>query len=315
MPVTDTRKPRASFVLHRNGEAAGRPTIIEGQSLTPDGPRVSIIIPTADGDRYGYLDSLLEQIREQTFQNLEVIVVKGDTRQGRAINLAAELARGEFLLTFDDDSRLGTPELIQRLVEAMDADATIGMAGCENRVPADASWFVRRLMDEVPRRSSAPVSVVTDSDMAEHPCLLMRKAAFYQVGGEHEIIPRGLDPYLRSRFRDAGFRVVVVPKVWIHHLPPPGFRQALRQFYRNGRMSALVSRQFPELATDNALSHSGDQPPTLPKWFRALRHFGRMLGALVTLRWIYLATTVAYGLGVLVETTSGRSVAPSSGPR
>jgi glycosyltransferase involved in cell wall biosynthesis len=273
---------------------------------------VSIIIPTADGDRYGYLDSLLEQIRQQTFQDLEVIVVMGDTRQGRGINLAAELARGEYLLTFDDDSRLGTPVIIERLVAAMDGDERIGMAGCENRVPTDASWFVRRLMDEVPRRSSEPVTEVTDSDMAEHPCLMMRKTAFYEVGGEHEIIPRGLDPYLRREFRAAGYRVVIVPGIWIHHLPPPNFRNALRQFYRNGRMSALVSRHFPDLALDNALAHGDTKIEAKPIWFRAARHAARLLGAVVTLKWIYLATSLAYGFGVLSGVISPEKWASTS---
>jgi hypothetical protein len=195
----------------------------------------------------------------------------------------------------------------------MDADASIGMVGCENRVPADANWFVRRLMLEVPRRSSAPVSVVTDSDMAEHPCLMMRKTAFYAVGGEHEIIPRGLDPYLRSAFREAGYRVVVAPDIWIHHLPPPTLQLALRQFYRNGRMSALVSRQFPELALDNALRHAGDQPRSQPQWFRALRHGARMGGALLSLRWIYLATSLAYGAGVVSGVFVPKQARESSG--
>lgn len=272
---------------------------LAGAACDPAGPRVSIIIPTADGDRFGYLDSLLAQIREQTFQNLEVLVIKGDTRQGRAINLGAELAQGEFILTFDDDSRLGTPQLIEKLVAAMDADPAIGMAGCENRVPVGASWFVRRLMAEVPRRSSTPVTEVTDSDLAEHPCLLMRKSAFYQVGGEHEIIPRGLDPYLRREFRAGGYRVVIVPGVWIHHLPPPTLRHALRQFYRNGRMSALVSRHFPDLALDNALQHGEANIEAKPLWYRAVRHGARMVAAAATLKWIYLATAVAYGLGVV----------------
>jgi hypothetical protein len=307
------RRPRQEFVRHLNSDSPARVTVKQGASVGPSGPRVSIIIPTADGQRHGYLDVLLVQLEEQTFQDFEVLVVEGDPRQGRGINLGAELARGEYLLTFDDDTRLGTPRVIEVLVEAMVADPSIGMAGVENRVPQDASWFVRRLMAEVPRRSSPPVSEVVDSDMAEHPCLMMRKSAFYQVGGEHEIIPRGLDPYLRCAFREAGYRVVVVPGVWIHHLPPPTFKLAMRQFYRNGRMSALVSREFPELALDNALNHGGAQPRTQPRWFRALRHAARMLGALLSLRWIYLATTAAYGLGVLAETLAGRSAsAPGS---
>jgi len=183
-------------------------------------------------------------------------------------------------------------------VQAMDADPSIGMAGIENRVPEDASWFVRRLMLELPRRSSPAVSAVVDSDMAEHPCLMMRKEVFYQVGGEHEIIPRGLDPYLRQEFRRAGYRVVVAPGAWIHHLPPPTLGQTLRQFYRNGRMSALVSRRFPDLALDNALKHGEEEIRVQPRWVRALRHGGRMVGALLTLRWIYLTTSLAYGLGV-----------------
>lgn len=292
-------RPRAEWVRHRNGDSPARLTVTEGKGVGPEGPRVSILIPTSDGDRHGYLDQLLAQLQEQTYQDFEVILARGDTRQGRAINLAAEHARGEFLLTFDDDTKLGTPVVIECLVRAMDSDATIGMAGVENRVPQDAPWFVRRVMLEVPRRSSPAVTKVTDSDMAEHPCLMMRKSAFYEVGGEHEIIPRGLDPYLRQAFREAGHRVVVVPGAWIHHLPPPTVGHALRQFYRNGRMSALVSRQFPELALDNSLKHGDEDIKAQPRWFRALRHGGRMAGAFFTFRWVYLATSVAYGLGVL----------------
>lgn len=298
------RRTRADYVRHRNGDSPAKVKVTEGAAVGVEGPRVSILIPTADGQRHGYLDQLLVQIGEQTYQDLEVILIQGDTRQGRGLNLGAELARGEFLLTFDDDTKLGTNDVIEHLVKAMDADPTIGMAGVENRVPEDASWLVRRLMTEVPRRSSPRVTQVTDSDMAEHPCLMMRKEVFYRIGGEHEIVPRGLDPYLRQEFRAAGTRVVVVPGGWIHHLPPPTLKAVLRQFYRNGKMSALVSRQFPDLALDNALAHGDAQIQARPRWFRALRHAGRMAGAFFSFRWVYLATTLAYGLGVLAGNRS-----------
>ena len=106
--------------------------------------------------------------------------------------------------------------------------------------------------------------------------------------------------------------MVVVPDVWIHHLQPPTQIPALKQFFRNGKMSALVSRQFPDLALDNSLKHGDEEIKAQPRWFRALRHGGRMLGALVTFRWIYLATSLAYGLGVLAgNMDSGSSVGPA----
>jgi len=308
MPGSSSRQTRAEFVRHRNGDRSPAvPELIEGAAVSAEGPRISILIPTADGRRHGYLPQLLEDIQGQSYQNIETLVLVGDTRQGRALNYGAELARGEYILTFDDDSRLGTPDVIATLVKALEENPDVGMAGCENRLPGNAGWFVRRLMFEVPRRSSPPVNEITDSDLAEHPCLMMRKTAFYQVGGEHEIIPRGLDPYLRREFRNAGHRVVIVPGIWIHHLPPPSLRLALRQFYRNGRMSALVSRSFPDLALDNALSHGNVEIRAQSRLYRALRHGMRMLVAFASLRWIYLATATAYGLGVLVETFTGRS--------
>src|SRR5262245_48680800 len=112
---------RADYVRHRGGDSLARVTVREGSALSPEGPSVSIVIPTADGRRYGYLDALLAQLAEQSFQDSEVILVEGDPRQGRAINLGAERARGEYLLTFDDDTRLGSSEVIARLVAEMDA--------------------------------------------------------------------------------------------------------------------------------------------------------------------------------------------------
>jgi hypothetical protein len=139
---------------------------------------------------------------------------------------------------------------------------------------------------------------------------MMRKELFYRVGGEHEVIPRGLDPYLRREFRAAGARVVVVPGAWIHHLPPPTFRLAMRQFYRNGRMSVLVARAFPDLALDNALQHGDAEIRAQPLVLRATRHAARMAGALFSLRWVYLATSLAHGLGALSGLLAPRDALP-----
>lgn len=119
------------------------------------------------------------------------------------------------------------------------------MAGVANIPPDDASWFVKCVMKELPRRTSPIVSEMVDSDMAEHPCCIILRDIFIQVGGENEKIPRGLDPYLRQEIRKAAYRVVVLPELFIHHIPPKTFGKFIRQFYRNGKMAAYVNKFYP----------------------------------------------------------------------
>jgi hypothetical protein len=197
----------------------------------------------------------------------------------------------------DDDTRLGHDDLLERLVRAFDEDATIGIAGVSNLVPDDAPWVVRRAMRELPRRSSPLVDRVVDSDLAEHPCLAIRKTLFYRVGGEHEWVPRGLDPYLRREVRRAGYRVVVIARAWIHHLLPPTLGGILRQYVRNGRGAAYARKFYPNLVIAQATAHGRAAPRTGTLGGRAARYAGRIVTAVFTLRWLYLATLVCYGAG------------------
>lgn len=266
-----------------------------------DNPRLTIVIPTADGSRGGYLPALLEQLTRQTVQRFEVIVVEGDRRQGRAINTAAAVARGDVLVTMDDDTRIGHDDLLKQIVTVFDADPRIGIGGVANLVPSDAPWVVRRAMHELPRRSSALVGEITDSDMAEHPCLAIRRDVFYRIGGEHEWIPRGLDPYLRQEVRRLGYRVVVIPNAWIHHLLPPSLPAILRQYYRNGQQAAYVQKFFPQFVIDQGLSHADEAPCASDVRHRSWRYAARMLGAVASGRCIYAGTLVMYALGYARE--------------
>ncbi len=260
-------------------------------------PVLSVIIPTADGTRGGNLARLLEELRRQTLLRFEVIVVEGDRRQGRAINTGAAIARGDVLVTMDDDTRLGHGDLLERIMTVFAGDASIGIVGVSNVVPHDAPWIVRRAMRELPRRSSRVVDRVTDSDMAEHPCLAIRKDVFYRIGGEHEWISRGLDPYLRQEVRRLGYRVVVAPHAWIHHLLPPSLRGILRQYYRNGVGAAYVAKFYPEFVIDQTLDHRARPRKPGSRATRGIRYAGRVLASVVTMRWIYLATLASYAAG------------------
>ena len=249
-PAAEVVRP---FVRYGNFEVS--PGVVWQYSSDSSQANLSVVIPTSDAYRGGYLPKLLAQISCQDFSDFELIVVRGDPRQGRAINIGAAFAQGKYLLTLDDDTSLPNPETFSKLVAVMEAHPEIGIAGGNNVIPADAIHFVRRVMQELPRRSWEPVSEITDSDLAEHPCMIMRTAEFKAVGGENELLPRGLDPYLRQAFRKAGLRVVVVPGIIYHHLPPDSWDKLLKQFFRNGQQAAYCNKLYPQWVIETPNKH------------------------------------------------------------
>jgi glycosyltransferase involved in cell wall biosynthesis len=262
-------------------------------------PRLSVIIPTRDADCGGHFVTLLAQIEAQSLRDFELIVVKGDNRQGRAINIGAALAKGEYLLTLDDDSHLPDDETFAKLIKVMQANTDIGMAGAPNVIPDWASSFVKRVMRQVPRYSSQPVTSITDSDLAEHGCLIIRADAFRQIGGENELMPRGLDPYLRQKFRTAGYRIVIAPDTAYHHLPADGWIKLALRFYRNGKQAAFSNRYFPQWIIETP-AHHGDFIERVPLWKRIFRYPLRMLTSLLHGNMIWFMCQCSYAWGFIV---------------
>ena len=290
-PAADVERP---FVRYANPEHS--PGLVWQYSPENRQSILSVVIPTLDAYRDGYLPELLAQIDSQDFLDFELIVVRGDPRQGRAINIGAALAQGKYLLTLDDDTALPDPQTFSKLVAIMEAHSEIGIAGGNNVIPTDTSPFMRRVMRQIPRRSWKPVQAITDSDLAEHPCMIMHTEAFKSVGGENELIPRGLDPYLREEFRKMGKKVVVVPGVIYHHLPPDNMKKLLRQFYKNGRQAAYANRHYPQWMYETPSVH-GSFRAQMPLALRFLRFPIRLLRALITGKLIWLLCEFTYALG------------------
>ena len=168
---------------------------------------VSVIIPTSDADRGGYFLKLLAQISAQKFKNFELIVVRGDPRQGRAINIGVSLAKGKYILTLDDDTSLPDVSTFTRLFTVMEAHPNIGIAGGNNIIPDTATSFVQNTMRQIPRRSWEPVQAITESDLAEHPCMIMRTEEFMEIGGRKRASTErtgSLPPASLSRNWEAG---------------------------------------------------------------------------------------------------------------
>ena len=294
-PAADVACP---FVRHADSEPS--PGMFWRYPSTAPEIHLSVVVPTLDGDRGGRLKGLLVQVARQNSVKFEVIIVKGDPRQGRAINIGASLAKGRYLMTLDDDTALPDSMTFSKLHTVLEKHRDIGIAGGNNIVPEDAAPFVRRVMQEIPRRSWKMVSRITDSDLAEHPCLMMRSAEFKALGGENELIPRGLDPYLRQAYRQSNKRVVVVPGVIYHHLPPENLRRLLCQFYRNGRQASFTTRHYPDWIIETPAVHGAFKSKRSPV-FRLLRFPSRLTAALVTGKPLWLLAESAYGFGFIHE--------------
>ncbi|MCF6285546.1 MAG: glycosyltransferase [Candidatus Hydrogenedentes bacterium] len=263
-----------------------------------DTPRVSIIIPSWDGHRDGCVPRLLESVERQTFSDYETIIIEGVSPQGRAINQGASQAKGELLLILDDDSMLADEHVFERIVAAIDSDERIGMAGASIVIFPDSNAFQKKAAHQFPRFHTPVVNTITDSDLACHGCCAIPKQVFEEIGREREDILRGLDPDLRVRLRNAGYRVVLVPQARIHHPLPASWGKLLRIFFRNGFGSAYAYKFQPDCVyeTHEELHDANFQPRTT-LLYRIGRYPLRLLKALATFQTMRFGAYCSYALG------------------
>lgn len=243
---------------------------------------------------------LLDSVHGQTFQDFELHLIRGVSPQGKAINQGAAQARGEVLIVLDDDSCLADGTVLQRLIDAVDAEPEIGMAGASIVPAPGAGRFQVRASKQFPRFNMPVVDTITDSDLACHGCCAIPMSAFKEVGGEREDLIRGLDPDLRVRLREAGYRVVLVPHARIYHPLPEGWRRLLRIFFRNGFGSAYAHKFQPDSVyeTHETLDVASFRPQTSLA-YRVGRFPFRLLRALLTGNLLRFGAYCAYACGYL----------------
>lgn len=261
--------------------------------------RIAVIIPSGDNTREDSLSGLLADLRQQTRPPQEIEIVHGVSPSGRARNLGIERTKADFLVFIDDDVRLGNEFVLESLLKVLLEDSQVGLVGTAQLLPEDSSPFQRKCAQQIPRSQSALVSRVTESDIVTTACCMARRCDLARLGNFHDRILRGVDPELRNRYRQGGFKIVVAPNVWHHHPMPSSFGALLRIAYRNGYSSAFAQRHFPETVFYNPEGHVGqfEARPSLTK--RVVARAWRMVGALLSGRLEGLSYDLAYALGYL----------------
>ena len=155
--------------------------------LVKSNPRVSIIIPTLN--RYAYLKDGLHDLEKQDFRNIEVWVVDQSERiepgfyeqfnldikvvhqkekaLWKARNEAIRQAKGQYILLYDDDSRVETDWVRQHLkcLDYFQADVSAGVSFSQVGDQIPESYYHFRYADQF------------DTGNA-----MVRKAVFYTTG-------------------------------------------------------------------------------------------------------------------------------------
>jgi len=214
-------------------------------------PRVAAIIPTLSGD----VEELRHALAMQTWPPDEIRVVQGVRPAGRARHQGVAATDSDVLLFIDDDARPGKADLVERLVRFLMEDPTIGVSGAARVLPPNASWFQRRVAAEIPRT----VNAVPERPLETNPpltgyghslitttCCAMRRSVYEEAGGFCEELVTGEDSDLFYRIRRLGYRLLLVPGVWVEHPAPANLRDLLHKYFWYGVGYGQEARRRPE---------------------------------------------------------------------
>jgi GT2 family glycosyltransferase len=288
-------------------ETAERSPVVRVHDSETATPRVTVLIPSLDGHRNGLVPRLVDQLRRQSFQDMEILVIRGVRPNGRARNEGARKARGEILISIDDDVTLGHDRIIENLVRFLDADRSIGLLGISKLIPEDSTWFQKRIASEIPRSTSPVYSALTEGDLVDHTCIAMRRDLYFEIGMENEQIIRGTDPDLRHRLRRAGYRIAICPDSWGYHPVPAQFGKLMRLFFHNGMGSAWVKRRYPELAFHDSEGHTKPFRERTTLGYRIGQSVQNLMQCMLRGHWIYAAARASYAFGYLYGSMTGKS--------
>jgi len=208
------------------------------------------VIPTLTGAE----NRLVTALHAQTRPPDEIEVVRAVRPNGRARNVGVARTSGEILVLMDDDASPAQSDLIEKLVAPLLSDPGIGATGASRLIPADSSRFQRWTARQVarienpvvhePRESVPGPGNYFYSDITS-TCCALRRSVYNEIGGFDEELIQGVDTEFFVRMSRKGYRLRLVPDLWVYHPAPVNLRALLHKHFRYGFGHAqLVARDL-----------------------------------------------------------------------
>ena len=204
-------------------------------------PLVSIIIVNYNGK--SYLRKCLESIKKIDYDNLEIIVVDNNSTDGtmeflvqnhpsvitlkldqnhgfaKPNNMAAKIARGDFLLFLNNDTKV-TPNFLTELVQVLVKDDQIGICQSLLLKPNGEMDSSGDFIDTigVVYNSKEPIDKIREISSARGASMIVRKKLFSDLGGfDEKFFVSFEDVDLGWRTWIKGYRVAINPKSIVYH--------------------------------------------------------------------------------------------------
>lgn len=266
-------------------------------------PLISIIIPTYKSAKS--LKYVLESIKNQTYNNIEVIIIDRptgddaeklvkkfgykyvalDCERTKAVNYGAKISSGDFIYYIGSDYVL-EPNLIKEVVKRIlkeKADAAV----IPNVIKPTGFWSkVRQLEKET----------YIGDELIEAARFFSRKA-FFDVGGYDEEMVAFEEHDLHNRLLEKGYKIVRINKVKeINIGEPNSLREYVRKYYYYGKTIGKYLKKYPKKAT---VQLSPVRPSYLRHWKKFLKYPILTVGFVIYQAVRYISAGLGYVSGRL----------------
>jgi glycosyltransferase involved in cell wall biosynthesis len=206
-----------------------------------DKPLVSVIVPTKNSTQF--LERCLQSIQDQTYKNLEIIVVDNfstDSTQDLArkftnqvfeqgpersaqVNFGVSKADGQYVYKVDSDFVLD-PEVVQQCVDEMQKgyDAIV----VHNSPDVTVSWIAKIRKFEVD---------MYKYDITHSSARFVKKEVYEEIGGFNSAITAGEDYDFQNKLNRAGYKTGFVDAEALHLGEPTSFWKHMKKYYDYGK--------------------------------------------------------------------------------
>jgi len=239
-------------------------------------PGINVIIPSYLGD----VGDLLGRLYEQTWRPDEIQVIIGMRSVGRARNQGVEILKSNrdtnedcILVFMDDDALPASPSFIEALAQPLIASRNlkfnrIGITGVPfafGQSPSqNRSWLTSRQAEhfEYPLNTleSSLIFCRYGPLLITTICCATWLSVYEQAGGFCDDLTQGADANFFHRIGQRGYRLVMVPPLYLVSTPSSRESALLSKYQHHGQSYGKLAKKRPDLKIG----------PSLSTWFRQL---------------------------------------------